>query len=346
MKMSASIELIWQLAGREAIAGDFNEVAPEHFLAAILKFVELPIEEVDRIMPGADASKLLAAEVTSLREELSARSIDSKKVRYDLRNKLGKGGCQYDGGQIHRSSASRTLFDEAARLADDSRSETVMAIHLLKAMLAAPTATIVEVLGELARPAEPSSSKMPLLDEFGKNLIKAASEGKLSDTADREDESKALLASLAQKDKKSVLLVCDDSKAVETVVHATARKMSSRNVPQALRNCRLIDISGINPYGNDSKENLEKLTKLFAEVSSAGNVILFVPALEIDQEDGQSGKWHDQLKLVLGRKTFGCICRVDPQVFEKQIRKNAEWNKCASMMCISKEIRHEIPGEL
>ena len=55
MKVSASIELVWALAGRESVSAGFEYVEPEHFLAAVLKYSELDDSEVQSLA-AADAA--------------------------------------------------------------------------------------------------------------------------------------------------------------------------------------------------------------------------------------------------------------------------------------------------
>jgi hypothetical protein len=43
MKLSAFIQLIWQLAGQETKAAGFTEIQPKHFCLVLLKFVGIPI---------------------------------------------------------------------------------------------------------------------------------------------------------------------------------------------------------------------------------------------------------------------------------------------------------------
>ena len=62
MKVSASVEMVMQLAGQEAIAAEFKEIEPEHLLAALLKFSELPTEEMDKIAPGSTAHTWMATQ--------------------------------------------------------------------------------------------------------------------------------------------------------------------------------------------------------------------------------------------------------------------------------------------
>ena len=85
MKVSASIELIWNLAARESIAGCFPEIGAEHFLQALLKFAELPVEDLDKVAAGPDAARLLAGEVQNVRAELAGRKIESTECRRRLR---------------------------------------------------------------------------------------------------------------------------------------------------------------------------------------------------------------------------------------------------------------------
>ena len=107
MKVSASIELVVQLAGQEAIAGRHKEIEPEHVCLALLKLAELPVEEADKIAPGSSAARELAAEVGAVREELQVRGVDTTEIRRRLRRTLGRGRNAYEGGPMHRSPAGR-----------------------------------------------------------------------------------------------------------------------------------------------------------------------------------------------------------------------------------------------
>lgn len=107
MKISTSIELVIQLASYEAMAGQFGEIEPEHLLAAILEFSELPVNKMDQLAPGAVSVKQLTAEIDAVKKELAARSIDSIQIRRKLRAQKGRGVGAPPGGQMHRSQESR-----------------------------------------------------------------------------------------------------------------------------------------------------------------------------------------------------------------------------------------------
>ena len=151
MRLSPSSELVHQLAAREAIAGRFKEIEPDHFCLALMKFSELPLDEMEKMGQGGGIARVLANEVKSLREEFESRAVDVKRMRRDLRERLGKGDSTYDGGQLHRSQASRDMFKVAEGFAQHAGSETLTAVHFLEALLTAPTKAMRDVLGDAVR---------------------------------------------------------------------------------------------------------------------------------------------------------------------------------------------------
>ena len=171
MQVSASIELVWQLAAREALVGQFGMIEPEHFCMALLKFAELPIEEGRGVSPESQAAKQLACEVAVIRERLASRALDSMRVRRRLRALLGKRGVPGTGRRMPRSQASRDLFAAAVNLAADAGSDVLQTPHLFAALLASPTEAMDQVLGDLAGSGTPSRFGTPLLDKHGRDLV-------------------------------------------------------------------------------------------------------------------------------------------------------------------------------
>jgi len=349
MKLSASIELVWQLAGREAIAAQFKEIEPEHFLMALLKVSELPVEEADRIAPGAEVAKRLATEVDALRQELADRSIDSTSVRRKLRARLGKGKTPLDGGQMHRSPACRAVFDAAVKLADDAGSETVMIPHVLQSLLASPTPAIAEVLGAAMQPAKPKRSKTPLLDEHGRDLTELAAAGKLAMVDGRQAVGRAVLEILGQKGYRSVVLVSDESKTVQSIVDGVAQTVADQNTPPvpALKGKRIVDVTGIKLAGKEALQNLIMLEKLLNEAATAKDVVLFIPALEA-AATGKPGEnnWSALLKRVLGKGTLQCIVAVGAATFESCVRKDPVWKRVGIPVWIHEQTDGDIPDQL
>ena len=355
MKMAASIELIWQLAAQECIAGMFKEVMPEHFWMALMKFAELPVEEVEKIAPGAEVARELAGEVTVVRDELEARGIDSTRVRRDLRATLGKGGGHFDGGRMHRSEAARDLFDAAAKLADDAGSETLGSNHLLEALLASPTDAMAKVLGDVVGPRVAKPSKTPLLNECGHDLTQMAADGKLEKVSGRQAECRALLHALGQKDRKSVLLICDSDDAVRSVVTAAAAAIAGKDCSREVKGRRIVDVTSLeNAYDLAGLRDLDqfvsevrsRMEKLLAEAAAAKDVILFGSTIDAKSDDERMSEWGELVKTALERGSVQCVCRVAQSAYHKWVQKDPRWGRLAQAMWIHDDKEREVPSEL
>ncbi|MCZ2075598.1 MAG: hypothetical protein LC130_11445 [Bryobacterales bacterium] len=251
MKTSTSIELLWQMAAQEAIAGEFAEIEPEHFFAAVLKFAEIPVAELGNVASGAHVPEELAADVEKVRQVLQSREIDTTRVRRELRTRLGKGRSPYDGGQKHRSEGSREMFNAAARLADDSGSEVLGAEHLFAALLASPTEAMRAVMGEALAPQAIKRMETPLLARWGHDLVELAVEGALSGVLTSRADCRALLHLLAESRRRSVVLVSDRRERARSVVAAAAWEIAHDSATPALRRRRIVAIGLVAPLQVD-----------------------------------------------------------------------------------------------
>lgn len=347
MKVSACIELVWKLAAQEAVAGEFGEIEPDHFFAALLKFSELPVENPE-LAHAQDAlpAKQLAADVNALRDALGDSASDTTRLRREFRERLGKGSVPYTGGQIHRSGASRTLFDEAARLADAAGNEVLSPAHLLAALLASPTPTITNVLGGNLAAKAGKSSETPRLNEFGKDLTQMAANGELPGSPGREAECKILLAALAAKRRKSILLVSDSDGHVRAVVCETARAIVSQKAVAGFKGRRIVDVTSLKSVAVTTEEMLANLEAGWKEASSTKNIVLFGPPIGFASNNHGIDEWGEQLKASLRQNDVQCICRVPRSVFQKVVDRDPNWRNHVEVMFIHAEAKTDIPTEL
>ena len=345
MRASASIELIWNMAAQEAIATEFAEVQPEHFLEAILKFVELPLEELARLAPTPNVARELVLEIGNVQKELQSRTIDSTHVRRELRTRLGAGKQPFTGGQLHRSQGARDMFDVAARLADDAQSEALATEHLLQSILQSPTPVMQEVLGEALGPKVPEPVETPLLDEHGQDLVRMAAEG-TSPKADRGPECNMLLRLLADASRRSVVLVTDREGAARSVVLAAAHILAGPERPAALRGKQIVDVTGLDPVSRGSAETLQQLDRLLAEAARAPQVVLLVPPIRASPESKDGDPWIKLLGKTMCGSSIQCICEAQPATYERWIRKDKDWKQRIQVMWVGEGVKEEIPWTL
>jgi len=340
------MELLWQLAGHEAIAAQFREIEPDHFFAALLKFSELPVHELDRLAPRADVARELSNEINAIRQDLQHRMIDSTRVRRNLRSRLGNGSNPYDGGQMHRSQASRNVFDAAGRLADDAESEVLTAVHLLEAILASPTSCIREVLGNAAGSKTSACSNTPLLDRYGKDLAGMAGDGQSADALSREAEGKALCQLLVDSRCRGVLLISDSDEAVRSVVMAVARGIASSEPPPGMEGTRIVDVTDMELDASEEPPVIKRLSELLVEVAGMKDVVLFAPPIKSPSSPDARDPWAELLKKTLANGSTRCIVRASPATYELCIKMHPDWKQHSHIMWVEQTSYDSIPWEL
>jgi ATP-dependent Clp protease ATP-binding subunit ClpA len=285
-------------------------------------------------------------EINAIRGRLIDRAIESTKVRRELRAKMGQGNSPFGGGKVHRSAASRKIFDDAARLADDKGSDSFGARHLFDALLALPTPLIIQVCGDLVGVKEGTLGNTPLLDEYSKNLMKLASEGKLPQVAGWNAQCKVLIETLKQSDKGCVLLVSDNDTVVQSVVFAAVHTLMKNPNDVWSKKVRIFDLTSSELCSLSNNQTVEIFTKLFNEAGSLENVILFVPAIIHSSSSKPTDNWPDFLQKVLSKYSFKCICRLDPAAYQKFVKNDLSWKRIANFIWIHDRIQNEVPEEL
>ena len=339
MKVSVSIELIWQLAGYEAIAGAFKEIEPEHFLMALLKFADLPVAEIEKLGAGAEAVQALSCDVLGIGEDLKARGIDPTSLRRAIRTALGKGGQKYDGGKMHRAQATRSYFDKAVVLASEAGSEVLMGKHVLNALLAEPTPAVAKALaGCPAREKQvPVAVKTPALDEFGKEiLVKKGGEPVV-----RLAEAKAVVHALTQLRRNSVLLETGSDTLFKAVLASVALLIKAKDAPECLKGKKIIDVSGIEFAGKmKGKLDINCVQMMMSEAAASKNVILVLPALESSSQTDLK----DWSAAVAGSLKNQFVLRLMPGV-RRELEKDPTW-KIAQIITVQESNVGNIPFEL
>lgn len=346
MKISASIEFIWQLAGQEAIVGKFEEIEPTHFYMALLKFSEFSVNDIVRISKGVEVTKLLTSELKEVREELDNHYIDSTKVRRKLRAQLGKGNSRYDGGLIHRSQSSRVLFNNASKLAHDSGSKVFTPFYLLDALMTSPPQIIEEVLGTTFEKKLHKGSKTPLLDMNGINITQLAVQGKLEPVTGRESECKILMQALTQINRPNVLLITDKDEVARSIVNSLAQTIKGPKCMDDMKNREIIDITHLNIYKNIDKETDVNIETIFDEAAEIKEIILFIPAIEAVKNTKLPNDWINVFKAMLARGVVQCICRTSEKAYEKYIQKDPDLKQSTHIMWVQEVREDEVPLEL
>jgi hypothetical protein len=276
MELSPGVELVWSLAGREMTLARMQEVEPEHFFCALLKLSELDGGDLERVAPDQAVTKTFVTERDEVRAMLKDGSLSSTRCRHDLRQVMGRGSHEHTGGSIHRSDASRRLFEQAARLARQDRSP-LEPRHLLQALLDSPTPAMVKAMGaresSVPVPLEPEAPS-PFVDRYVQDLAELAGGGGFAVPAVCAPQVLVLSWAIQSADPWPILLVCEPRVSPLPLLGRAAQESSGQ------RRITRLDHAAMRNGAADTDAFARQLSERLASVPEDDKLGLFLDATE------------------------------------------------------------------
>jgi len=343
MRISLSIELIWKIAGEEAIGGDFEKIEPEHFMMALLKFAELTEDATEKYIANQEVTKNLLNEIRSLRELLGKNNIDSTRLRREMRHRMGKGSCPYRGEVMHRSDASREMFDQVALFAQDEGHDTLVAVVFLEYMLSYPTPLLKEVLEDLTE-ALPKQHGTPLIDQYGTNLMDSLDyTGKTGYSTDAQNTG--FLNVIRFSRKKVVFLIAPTFDEADTLTKNSVIKIKSdKNRMPDFRSTLFFSLKKLCAEDFNESVFLSKIDGIIQEANGLQNVILILPLFELPVAN--PGSLATTLESSLKTGTVKVVCPVSELSYENKVQPGTVLNAISEPVWVIQNSGNEIPWEL
>src|ERR671937_818342 len=171
-------------------------------------------------------------------------------------------------------------------------------------------------------------SKTPVLDHFGRDLTRDATEGKLDPAAGREREIRRTITVLGRRQKNNPVLLGEPGVGKTAIVEGIARRIADGSAPAFLRGKRIISLSfGGMVAGAMFRGQFEERVKAMIEEASADPaVILFVDELHTvvgaGAAEGAVGA-SDMLKPALARGEIRLIGATTLDEYRKHVEKDA-----------------------
>src|SRR6202007_2643002 len=119
------------------------------------------------------------------------------------------------------------------------------------------------------------SKSSKLLDQFGRNLTRQASEGKLDPVVGRQTEIERVMQILSRRTKKNPVLIGEPGVGKTAVVEGLAQRISANQVPDILKGKQIysLDLAALVAGSKYRGEFEERLKKVMKEITQRGDII-------------------------------------------------------------------------
>jgi ATP-dependent Clp protease ATP-binding subunit ClpC len=117
-----------------------------------------------------------------------------------------------------------------------------------------------------------------LLDEFGRNLTRAAAESKLDPVVGRGREIERVMQILSRRTKNNPVLIGEPGVGKTAVVEGLAQRIADDEVPETIRDKQLytLDLAALVAGSKYRGEFEDRLKKVMKEIRERGDIILFI----------------------------------------------------------------------
>ena len=155
-------------------------------------------------------------------------------------------------------------------------------------------------------------TKTPVLDNFGRDLTKMASDDKLDPVVGREKEIERVAQVLSRRKKNNPVLIGEPGVGKTAIAEGLALRIYQRKVPRILQEKRVVtlDLAGLVAGTKYRGQFEERMKALMNELEKATDVILFIDELHtIVGAGGASGSLDasNMFKPALARGDIQCI---------------------------------------
>ena len=178
------------------------------------------------------------------------------------------------------------------------------------------------------RPEREYGADSKLLEQFSRNLTRMARNGALDPVIGRDSEVDRVIQILSRRTKNNPALIGEPGVGKTAVAEALAQRIASGNVPEELRNKRLLALEMSNLVAGTKYrgEFEERVKNILNDVRRAGDVILFIDELHTIVGAGSAEGAIDAaniLKPALGRGEIQVVGATTLEEYRRHIEKDA-----------------------
>lgn len=189
-------------------------------------------------------------------------------------------------------------------------------------------------------------SNTPILDNFSRDLIKLAQEGKIDPVVGRDKEVRRIAQILSRKKKNNVVIVGDAGVGKSALVEKLALLINKGECPTNLLDKRVVslDLTSLVAGTKYRGQFEERIKAILNELQSATNVIVFIDELHTMVGAGNASGSMDAaniLKPALARGEIQCIGATTFDEYKKNIEKDSALARRFQKLILSEPTENE-----
>jgi ATP-dependent Clp protease ATP-binding subunit ClpC len=280
---------------------------------------------------------------------LSKLDLDFEQIQQAVENMVKSSGGTLTIGEIPFTPRAKRVLELAIEEARLLGHNYVGTEHLLLGLIREGEGVAAQVLTELgvdrkrvreevlkllgpsttakSRKAKKDKSETPNLDQFGRDLIQAAREGKLDPIIGREAEIERVIQVLSRRKKNNPVLIGEPGVGKTAIAEGLAQKIVENRVPEILKDKRIttLDLASVVAGTKYRGQFEERLKAIINEIRANDDVVIFIDELHtIVGAGGAEGAIDasNMLKPALARGELQCIGATTLDEYRKYIEKD------------------------
>jgi ATP-dependent Clp protease ATP-binding subunit ClpB len=323
-KYTDRLKTLVQSAQSLALRNGHQQIMPLHVLKALL-------DDEDRLTANL-------IEATGGTAMLVSQAVDRELAKLP---KVGGSGA----GQVYLAPETARLFDQAEQLSQKA-GDSFVAVEYMLLALALTSGTAADILKQSGvtaqslnkaisdlrkgRTADTASAEQgyEALKKYTRDYTEEARQNKLDPVIGRDEEIRRTIQVLSRRTKNNPVLIGEPGVGKTAIVEGLAQRIIKGDVPETLKNRRLLalDLGALLAGAKYRGEFEERLKAVLKELTSAGDVILFIDELHMLVGAGKAEGAMDasnMLKPALARGELHCIGATTLDEYRKNIEKDA-----------------------
>jgi len=181
--------------------------------------------------------------------------------------------------------------------------------------------------GQSAKKQSESKSKTPVLDNFGRDITRAAEEGRLDPIVGREKELERIAQILSRRKKNNPILIGEPGVGKSAIAEGLALRIVQRKVSRALFNKRIVslDLASLVAGTKYRGQFEERMKAVLNELEKNPNIIVFIDEIHTIVGAGNASGSLDasnMFKPALARGEIQCIGATTLDEYRQYIEKD------------------------